>query len=133
MERELRMQMLATGLRIVLATAAVLAASDAFAQSGAVRARTSVECRSAGLELDCTIKLTDAKTGAPLTGVSVTVGADMPSMPMMHNVKPVKAVAGAEPGTYHSRLELEMSGAWAVKIDLAGPVRDRIIKSIRVE
>jgi hypothetical protein len=127
------MQRLAIGSRVILATVAVLAVSDGFAQSGTVRARTSVDCRSVGLELDCTIKLTDAKTGAPLTGVSVTVGADMPSMPMMHNVMPVKAVAGTEPGTYHSRLELEMSGAWAVKIDLAGPVRDRVIKSVRVE
>ena len=120
-------------LRVVLATVAALAASDGFAQTGTIRANTSIDCRPDGLQLDCTIKLTNATTGAPLTGVNVTVGADMPSMPMVHNVRPVKAAAGAEPGTYHSRIELEMSGAWALKIDLAGPVRDRVIKSIRVD
>jgi YtkA-like len=127
------MQRPAMIFRVTLVAVAALAASEGLAQTGTIRARTNVDCRPAGLQLDCTIKLTNAATGAPLTGVSVTVGADMPSMPMMHNVKPVKAVAGAEPGTYHSRIELEMSGAWAVKIDLAGPVRDRVIKSIRVE
>ena len=68
-----------------------------------------------------------------MTGVEVTVGADMPSMPMAHNVKPVKAVPGSEPGTYRARIELEMHGDWAVKVDLAGPVRDRIVKSMRFE
>lgn len=120
-------------IRCVLATMVVLAASDGVAQTATIRARTSVDCRPAGLQLDCTIKLVNAATGAPLTGVDVTVGADMPSMPMMHNIRPVKASAGAEPGTYHSRIELEMSGAWTLKIDLAGPVRDRVTKSIRVE
>jgi hypothetical protein len=118
---------------VALFVVALLAASDALAQSGKIRAKTSVDCRPDGLELDCTIKLINAETGAPLTGVSVTVSADMPSMPMVHNIKPVKAVAGAGPGSYRSKIELEMSGDWALRIDLAGPVRDRIIKKIRVE
>lgn len=119
--------------RALLATVAALAAWDGAAQTAVVRARASIDCKPSGLQLDCTIKLTNAATGAPLTGVDVTVGADMPSMPMMHNIKPVKAAAGGEPGTYRSRIELEMSGAWTLKVDLAGPVRDRVTKSIRVE
>ena len=68
-----------------------------------------------------------------MTGVEVTVGADMPSMPMAHNVKPVKAMPGNEPGTYRAQIKLEMHGDWVVKVDLVGPVRDRIVKSMRFE
>ncbi|MBZ0148180.1 MAG: FixH family protein [Pseudorhodoplanes sp.] len=120
-------------IRAALFVVAALAATAAFAQSGKIRAKADVNCKNDGLDLDCTIKLTNAATGAPLAGVNVTVGADMPSMPMMHNVPPVKAAAGAEPGSYRSKIELEMSGEWALSIDLSGPVRDRVIKKIRVE
>jgi hypothetical protein len=100
-----------------------------------VKARAEVSCSAAAkpLEYDCTIKLSDSRSGEALTGVEVTVGADMPSMPMAHNVKPVKATPGSEPGTYRAQIKLEMHGDWAVKVDLAGPVRDRIVKSMRFE
>jgi hypothetical protein len=61
------------------------------------------------------------------------VGADMPSMPMAHNVRPVKAEAGAQPGSYRARLELEMTGVWALRLDLSGPVRDRLISVLRFD
>jgi hypothetical protein len=61
------------------------------------------------------------------------VSADMPSMPLVHNVRPVKASAGGEPGSYQAKLELEMSGDWALRIDLSGPLRDRVFKPIRVQ
>ena len=100
-----------------------------------VKAKAEVSCAAAQqpLEYDCTVKLFDRRSGEALTGVDVTVGADMPSMPMAHNVKPVKAVPGDAPGTYRARIELEMHGDWTVKVDLAGRVRDRIVKSIRFE
>ena len=74
---------------------------------------------------DCVIRL--SKGGQPLTGVQITVGADMPSMPMAHNVKPVKASAGKAPGEYVAKLDLEMLGEWAVKLRLGGPVKDQLI------
>ena len=100
-----------------------------------VKARAEVSCSAAAkpLEYDCTIKLSDSRSGEALTGVEVTVGADMPSMPMAHNVKPAKAMPGNEPGAYRAHIKLEMHGDWAVKLDLAGPVRDRIVKSMRFE
>jgi len=100
-----------------------------------VKASAEVSCAATHkpLEYDCTVKLSDRRSGKALTGIDVTVGADMPSMPMAHNVKPVKAMPGSEPGTYRARLDLEMHGDWAVKVDLAGPVRDRIVKSMRFE
>ena len=100
-----------------------------------VKARAEVSCSAASkpLEYDCTVKLSDLRSGEALTGVDVTVGADMPSMPMAHNVKPAKAVPGKEPGIYRAHIKLEMHGDWAVKVDLAGAVRDRIVKSMRFE
>jgi hypothetical protein len=100
-----------------------------------VKARAEVSCSAAAkpLEYDCTIKLSDSRSGEALTGIEVTVGADMPSMPMAHNLKPAKAMPGNEPGTYRAHIKLEMHGDWVVKLDLAGPVRDRIVKSMRFE
>ena len=100
-----------------------------------VKAKAEVSCSATQkpLEYDCTIKLSDPRSGEALTGVDVTVGADMPSMPMAHNVKPAKAMPGNEPGTYRAHIKLEMYGDWVVKVDLVGPVRDRIVKSMRFE
>jgi len=121
------------GLICVMAAIAIcLLAGSALAQ---LRAKADVACRPAGvtLEYDCTIKLTNARTNEPLSGVTLTVGADMPSMPMMHNVRPVKAAPGADSGTYQARLVLEMHGDWAVQLNLSGPVRDRVVANIRFD
>lgn len=74
---------------------------------------------------DCMIRI--SRGGQPLPGASVTLGADMPSMPMAHNVKPVKATPGKAPGEYAAKLDLEMPGEWAVKLRLRGPVNDQLI------
>jgi hypothetical protein len=105
----------------------LLVALPAFAQ----KIEADVQCRPSGGEnliYHCTIRLT--RGGAPLSGAQVTVGADMPSMPMAHNIRPVKARPGKNPGEYHASLELEMQGEWAVKLRIAGPVRDQIDKKI---
>jgi hypothetical protein len=121
-------------LPVLSVTAAVLAVSpvDAPAQG---RAKAEVSCRpaAAALHYDCTIRLTDARSRAPLAGAALTVGADMPSMPMAHNVRPAKAAPAAEPGTYEVRLALEMHGDWALRIDVSGPLRDRVVVPLRFE
>ena len=38
-----------------------------------------------------------------------------------------KARPGKGPGEYLVRLDLEMQGEWAVKLRLAGPVRDQLV------
>lgn len=93
----------------------------------AQRTQASLECRHTGKDFtyDCTIKIN--RDGEPLSGAQVTVGADMPSMPLAHTVKPVRAQATKTPGEYRARLELEMTGEWAVKLRLAGPVRDQLV------
>lgn len=90
-------------------------------------ATADLACKSTGTDFvyDCTIRL--SRGGKPLEGVQVTMSADMPSMPMAHSVKPVKAQAGRKPGEYRAKLDLEMLGVWAVKLRLAGPVRDQLI------
>jgi hypothetical protein len=87
----------------------------------------TLDCKYTGKDFvyDCMIKL--ERGGKPLSGAQVSVGADMPSMPMAHNVKPVKAQPTKTPGEYRARLDLEMAGEWAVKLRLAGPVRDQLV------
>ena len=93
----------------------------------AAQTRADMQCKATGKDLiyDCIIRL--ARGGEPVNGAQLTVGADMPSMPMTHSVKPVKARPGKGPGEYLVRLDLEMQGEWAVKLRLAGPVRDQLV------
>lgn len=74
---------------------------------------------------ECTIRLT--RDGKPLPPLAVTVGADMPSMPGAHAVKPVKAKPGKSPGAYEASLDLEMLGVWAVTLNLGRPVNGRLV------
>jgi YtkA-like protein len=74
---------------------------------------------------NCTILLT--REGKPLPVLGVTVGADMPSMPKAHAVKPVKAKPGKSPGAYEATLDLEMLGEWAVTLNLGGPVNGQLV------
>jgi hypothetical protein len=95
----------------------------AFAQ----HTRADMQCKATGKDLvyDCVIRL--ARGDQPVEGAQVTVGADMPSMPKAHNVKPVKARPGNGPGEYLARLDLEMPGEWAVKVRISGNVRDQVV------
>ncbi len=106
-------------LFLILALASLPAAAQ--------RAQAELECRFTGTDFvyDCLIRL--KRAGEPLPGASIMVGADMPSMPMAHNIRPVKAKPGKNPGEYLARLDLEMTGEWAVKLRLGGPVKDQLI------
>lgn len=102
----------------------LLAPLDGFAQ----RPEADLQCQfmGTGFVYDCTIRL--SRGGQPLSGAQVTVGADMPSHPMVHNVRPVKAKPGKNPGEYLARLELDVHfGEWAVKLRLGGPVKDQLV------
>ena len=59
-----------------------------------------------------------------------TVGADMPSMPGVHNVRPTPAEPHGKTGMYRARIQLEMTGEWALKLDFTKPSRDRLIKKL---
>jgi len=115
---------------VALALAAGLGPASALA---ADRARATVACTPAPEKLayDCTFKLSNARTGAPLDQAELTIGADMPSMPLAHNVRPVTAAATGVPGEYQARLTLEMHGDWALRLKVAGPVKDQLVEVLR--
>jgi hypothetical protein len=115
-------------LRTLLAAALAALASPAAAQ----RLAADIDCKPTkqALVYDCRIALRESGSGKPVSGADLSVGADMPSMPMAHNARPVKAKPAKEPGLYIARLELEMHGEWALKLNVRSPVRDVIVKKI---
>ena len=91
-----------------------------------------VECKPAEQKLvyDCMITLKGKKSGMPVADAEFTVGADMPSMPGVHNVRPTPAEPHGKTGMYRARIQLEMTGEWALKLDFTKPSRDRLIKKL---
>jgi YtkA-like len=119
-----------------IVTALALLTLDGTASAHAqVRAKADVACKPGAekLHYDCIFKLANSRTNEPLSGLGLMVGADMPSMPAAHNVRPVKATEDGEKGTYKARIVLEMHGDWALRLDLSGAVRDRVVKLLRFE
>lgn len=110
-------------MRVLALLLALLPVTPVLAQ----RARAELACHFTGTDFvyDCVIRLT--RGGQPLSGAQVVMGADMPSMPMAHNIAPVKAKPRRQPGEYEARLDLEMTGEWAVKLRLSGPLRDQLV------
>ena len=96
------------------------------------RKAADVECVPVEQKLvyDCRITLKGKRSGEPITDAEFTVGADMPTMPGAHNVKPVPAEPHETPGTYRALIHLEMTGDWALKLDFTKPSRDRVVKKI---
>lgn len=90
-----------------------------------------VECNGTEEKLvySCSIFLSEMKTKKKIDSAVFVVGAGMPSMPGAHNVKPVKA-HNMGMGMYHVRLNLEMYGEWALRMDFTKPRRDRVVKKI---
>jgi len=115
-----------------VAMLALCSLDSAYAQ---VRARADISCKPAHqtLQYDCVIKLIDSGTNEPLSGLTLTVGADMPSMAGAHNVRPVAATEDSGKGTYRVRIALEMRGDWALQLNLSGSIRDRVVKVLRFE
>jgi hypothetical protein len=109
----------------MLALSSVASAGD--------RARADVRCQATGEKLvyDCLIMLVNDKSGDPIPGAKIVVKADMPTMPMAHNVAPVNAMAMGRPGSYQARIKLQMHGEWALTMDVSGPLRDRLVKKLR--
>lgn len=118
-----------------IAAAAMLALCSLDNAHAQVRARADISCKSTpqALQYDCVIKLTNSRTNEPLSGLTLMVGADMPSMAGAHNVRPVSATEDSDKGTYRARIALEMHGDWALQLNLSGPIRDRVVKMLRFE
>lgn len=105
---------------------------SAAAQSRRPQVDLVCEAHGMGPMLDCRVQL-KGPDDTPLKGAEVTLGATMPSMPMAHSVRPVRADATAQPGEYRGQMALEMSGVWAIEIDIRGPVRERVVRVLLAE
>lgn len=116
--------------RLPAAIVTALMCSGATSALAADRAKASMTCTAYGTEFayDCTIAVTNARTGAPVDGAKVVLGADMPSMPMVHNVPPHEFKPTGKPGQYAARVQLDMHGAWAIKLRITGPLRDEVVE-----
>ena len=97
------------------------------------RKAAEVECtpvEQQALVYDCTFTLKGRKSGKPVADAEFTVGADMPSMPGAHYVRPVPAEPHDTPGMYRARIELEMTGERTLKLDFTRPGRDRLVRKL---
>lgn len=114
--------------------AAALSALASTAHAGE-RAAATVECKpaEAHLTFSCMIMVKGRKSGVPVIAEKLKVKADMPTMPMAHNVPPAHAIpVEGKPGMYRTEVELEMFGEWALAIDVDGmagdeKIRDKVI------
>jgi hypothetical protein len=90
-------------------------------------ADVTLRCAAEGhaLRQRCTVYVADRRTGRGIAGATVTLLADMPSMPLVHALAPVTAAPDSPPGTYRGMLALEMSGRWVVAVRVTGPVADQ--------
>lgn len=119
-------------------TVALLAVSAALlalpqGAAAAERVMADVTCKETKTKFvfDCQIVLMGKKSHKPIKGARLNIRAEMPSMPMAHNVMPVIAKPMSKPGMYHARLQLEMYGEWALRMRVTGPTRDIVIKKHR--
>ena len=117
-------------LTAALALSAMLMASGGALAGERVAANVSCTAMAEKLTYDCMIMLKGKKSGEPVGEAEVVIKADMPSMPLAHNVRPVKATPSSMPGHYTATLELEMHGEWALTLDVSGPTRDRVVKKL---
>lgn len=115
-------------LRLLLA--GIMLAGSLAPATAADRAKATLDCKtvpSPEFAYDCTLDLANARTGAPLEGATTVLGADMPSMPMVHNVPPFTFKPAGKPGRYAARIQLDMYGPWAIKLRISGPLRDEVV------
>ncbi len=90
-----------------------------------------VECATTEDKLvyECMITLTGKQSGQVISDAEFTVGANMPSMAMAHNVVPIPAHNHGN-GMYHVRIALEMYGEWALKLEFTKPHRDLVVTKL---
>jgi len=106
----------------------------AFSAESGERPQIGLQCVASGPgpSLDCVVDL-QRKDGSPIDRAQVTLGALMPSMPMAHTIKPVTARPTNQAGKYQGTLLLEMPGVWSIEVDIAAPVREKVVRNLMVE
>ena len=113
--------------------AGLLALVPAIALAAGERPTVKVQCKPTDEKLvfHCTFEVMGKKSHEPIEGAAFKVNADMSTMPLAHNVRPIRPepVAGT-PGRYEGKIELEMLGEWAIKMTFDEPVRDIVIEKV---
>ena len=113
--------------------AGLLALVPAIALAAGERPMVKVECKPTEdkLVFHCTFEVMGKKSHEPIEGAAFKVNADMPTMPLAHNVRPIRPepVAGT-PGRYEGKIEVEMLGEWTIKMTFDEPVRDIVIEKL---
>ena len=119
----------ARSIKIIIFFAGVCALLLTQTGAASERAEADVVCNETGMPLQysCTIQMHERNSGNPLTGAKIVINADMPDMPMAHNVAPVIAMESETPGLYQATLLLEMRGSWVLRLSVSGPMRDIVV------
>ena len=113
--------------------AGLLALTPALAPAAGERPMVNVECKPTDEKLvfHCMFEVMGKKSHEPIEGAAFKVNADMPNMPLAHNVRPIRPEpVDGKPGSYEGRIELEMLGEWALKLTFDAPVRDVVIEKV---
>ena len=113
--------------------AGLLALVPAIALAAGERPTVKVQCKPTDEKLvfHCTFEVMGKKSHEPIEGAAFKVNADMSTMPLAHNVRPIRPepVAGT-PGRYEGKIEVEMLGEWTIKMTFDEPVRDIVIEKV---
>ena len=116
----------------LIATIFAATIATSAAALSAERPAVDVDCEPTNERLvyACSFSVKGRKSGQAIEAADFKVSADMPRMPMAHNVKPIKPEPTATSGTYQGKLHLEMTGEWLLKMEFQKPVRDIVVKKM---
>jgi len=105
--------------------ALALTMASGIAQANMAKTQTSCMPHEQALTYACMVNLSVHSN--PVSNAGISVSADMPSMPMAHNMRQIIAtpVAGLT-GQYEFVLVLEMAGDWRLIYNIARPFIDRL-------
>ena len=92
--------------------------------------KTETSCKKTDVRLQYYCLVIVKKGVEHINNAEVMVGADMPSMPMAHNVKPVKVDKSNKDGEYKFVIRLEMLGGWKFIYNFTKPERDKIFEKL---
>ena len=93
-----------------------------------IKTETNCEKTDVRLRYNCLVVMKKGKD--LIDNAEVMVGADMPSMPMAHNVKPVRVDKSIKEGEYKFVIQLEMQGEWKFIYNFIKPERDKIFEKL---
>ena len=113
-------------------SASWLSASAMAQTAGPLSVEWTLEKTGKPLEREAVLTITNGQ-GQPVSGASIEVNVEMPSMPMIHRVPKAIAKPAGQPGRYMTRFTLEMAGEWAAQIEVKGPGRTKVIKKFNVD